>query len=201
VAVDEDFRLTEGAQVTLALGDGGVRLPARVLAFFGPTVLLTPRNPLTDRALGYLEGGQPAYLLVQEGDAPHALSGVLSPAGSRLALKLTDAFRLGQRRAWSRADIELTARLVPQGGGPPPTETVTADVSPTGARVVRPAGMLAWPRYEITLSGGPLPAPIVTEAVPTRVHPDHLSLRFTDLEAAGRMVLTSVVADHLGRLE
>ena len=162
-------------------------------------VLFTPHAALTQRAVEQLTDGATAYLLVQDGDKPRALRGVLIPAGDMLALKLTDSFRLGQRREWSRADIELEARLVPQGGGPPPTETTTLDLSPAGVRVQRPADMLVWPRYQITLSGEALDAPIVVEATPTRVHPDALSLRFTTVAQADRQVLTAVVANHLGR--
>ena len=199
MSVDQEFRLTEGTNVLLALGDGGERIPGEILAFFGAVVLFTPHAALTQRAVEQLTDGATAYLLAQEGAKARALRGVLIPAGDMLALKLTDSFRLGQRRQWSRADVALSARLVPQGGGPPPTESTTVDLSPTGVRVHRPAEMLVWPRYEIALSGEVLDGPVVIEATPTRVHADTLSLRFTTVEQADRQVLTAVVANHLSR--
>jgi hypothetical protein len=198
VDVEEEFRLVEGTEVDLALGDGGVRIAGRILAFFGAAVVFEPHVALTDRALAYLSEGTAAYLLVEHGERTRALRGVVTPAGEMLAFRLTDAFRLGQRRAWSRAAVLVAARLVPQGGGPPPTDTTTLDLSPTGARVARPGGMLVWPRYELTLSGAPLDAGIVVEAVPARVQPEELSLRFTSIVPADQRTLTAVVANHLG---
>lgn len=53
-------------------------------------------------------------------------------------------------------------------------------------------------RWTSRRSGPPLAATIVVEAVPTRVHPEELSLRLASIEPADQQALTAVVATHLG---
>lgn len=189
--------LREGLLVELDVGAGCELLPCVVCAFLGPAVLLMPLKSPSPDAAERLAAGAPAYLVVQSGDRLNALRGAVSMAGDALAVRITDDFRLGQRRWWSRAEVRLEARLVPLGG-PAATETITADVSPGGVQVDRPAGMPVWPRYELILSGSELSAPVTAEAVPARAIPACLGLRFTRIDSADRQRLTEIVLRHRG---
>jgi hypothetical protein len=113
-------------------------------------------------------------------------------------VRLTDTFRIGERRAFSRAPLRLDARLEPKGGGPGPVETTTQDLSPAGVRVHRPDGMPVWPRYALTLSGEGLDAPVTAEAVPARATPTAVALRLSRIAAEDRHRLTALVLDRLG---
>ena len=58
------------------------------------------------------------------------------PAGEEVVLRLIDDIRLGQRRVFSRAPLELPARLRAGDGGPE-WSTRTLDISAGGVCVAR----------------------------------------------------------------
>jgi hypothetical protein len=197
----EKFRdgLVEGGPVKLDIGSDCEVLDCKILGFVGPAMLLLPRTPPSFQAVRKLgAGSNAAELLVEAGAYVHALRGTAMATGNTIVVQITEQLRLSQRRWYSRAKVCLDARLVPQGGGPAPTDTTTADVSAGGVQVHRPATMPVWPRYELTLSGDLLAAEIVAEAVPARVQANFLGLRFTRIEPRARQVLTELVLRELG---
>lgn len=190
--------LVEGDTVQLDIGDASGVLSCSVLGFVGPAILVLPQSSLSPAARDSLRDGVPAVdLLVDAGDYLHAVRGTAKAAGEAIAVRLTEKTKIGQRRWYSRADVALKARLVPQGGDLEPTETATMDISSGGVQVHRPAGMPIWPRYEVTLSGETLATPIVAEAVPARVQDESLGLRFTRIDAHDREILTGLVMQKL----
>jgi hypothetical protein len=142
-------RLVEGQVVTLEIG-GEEGLPCRVIAFHGADMALLPIAEPGEEAREALATQAPAYLVVQTGRRIDALRGTIEPAPpgqAHVVVRVTDGFRLDQRRAFSRAPIELGVELravgedgAPQGAALAGT---TVDVSAGGARVAGAAGAFA----------------------------------------------------------
>jgi hypothetical protein len=190
--------LTEGARVHLDLGGAGPPIPCTVLAFLGPVILARHEADLAGATAERLASGAAGYLLVGQDRDVKALRGSARTAGERtLALHISDGFQLGQRRESTRIEVVLDARLTPERNGATPISTTTIDVSLGGVQVKRPAGTPVWPRYELTLCGGPLSEPVVAGVAPARALPDSLALRFTRIEAADRQRLIELVVTHV----
>jgi hypothetical protein len=198
VSADDNVRLTEGTSAYLDFSEGRERVAGEVLAFLGSVVLFRPDAEVPTWMSDRFADGMEAYLLVSRRGRLHALSGRIIRVGDVLGVTLTDSFRLGQRREWSRADLQLAARLTPDGEGSP-IDTITLDVSPSGVAVKWPAHSEVAAGYRLELSGDELEAPIVVQAVPRRVHHGSMGLRFTAIDAADRRRLTLLVLDRLRR--
>src|SRR4051794_24968570 len=190
--------IAEGDTVALDRG-GDVRvLEYSIVAFLGPSIVLRPVLAARLTTPDAPDEGAQVYLLVPVSDGLRALAGSVRPLDPPLIVfEMSDSFSLGQRRWWSRAPVVLRARLEPRGGGPPPTDTETVDVSPGGVKVKRQPGMPVWPRYTVVLSGDLLGEPLTAEAVPARAEPSQLGLRFTDVAAQDQQRLAALVLAHL----
>jgi hypothetical protein len=189
--------LTEGAQVALELGGSGGPIDCTIFAFVGPVILVLPQRPPSPSAIERMVAGEEAYLLIERAGRLLALRGSVTLAGDALAVRVTDEFRLGQRRAWSRAPLRLRAQLRPLGGPEGSYETFTVDVSPGGVQIERPAGMPVWPRYELSLALDGSEQSITAEVVPVRAQADVVSLRFTQIRIADRKQLVQIVLECL----
>ena len=191
-------RLVEGMRCHLDPGGLGELLECHVLAFLGPIVVLRPGAELVGTSAERLTDGVAGYLIVERDRRLHGLSGQFTLTGNLIAVRLTDPFRLGQRRACSRADVVLNARLMPLGAhGHAPVMTKTLDISPDGVRVHRPRDTMVWSRYQLILTGGTLEEPLFVECAPVRALPDSLGLHFLTIEPADRQRLMGLVLDRL----
>ena len=99
-------QLVEGALVSLDVGRDAEPLLCRIVAFGGDDVVLHPkREPDEDQQIALARGVE-SYLLLDAGNDVRALRCKPSKpteAGDVVA-EITDRFRLGQRRMFSRAD-------------------------------------------------------------------------------------------------
>lgn len=185
--------LTEGTPVRVDLDAGG-SIECTVFAFVGPVILARYETALDLNVAGELVSGADAYLVVEQDRGVKALRGSATLNGeSTLALRITDAFSLGQRRESTRVALVLDAGIAPVGGDATPTATRTIDVSLGGVQVQRPEAMPVADRYALTLEGENLGAPVVTEAALARELPDALGLRFTHIEPDDRRRLMQLV--------
>jgi hypothetical protein len=137
----------------------------------------------------------PGYLLREVDGRLHALRGQVAAFGDSLAFQVLDHVR-GQRRWWSRLEVALDAVLEPAGEGAP-LQTRTEDISAGGARVVWEPGTPVAPAYAVRLSGGGLAEEVTAQATPARATATSLSLRFTDIDAAGRAAIAQLVVAGL----
>jgi len=198
VTAQHELHLSEGASVHLDLGDANAPIACAVMAFLGPVILARHEARLDAETIERLAAGAAAYLLVEADGGVRALRGSATLTAERvLALQITDGFKLGQRRESTRIEIALDARLAPRGLEGRDVSTTTIDVSVGGVQVVRPPGTPAWPRYELTLRGGPLAEPVVAEVALARALPEALGLRISQIAPADRQRLMALVLDHV----
>jgi hypothetical protein len=190
------LQLREGARVFLAAGPKSELLECRVLAFLGPALVVLPHAPPSAAVDDWLAAGS-SSLLIDRGNHLDGLQCDVRRAGAAYFVRVARAADLGRRR-WSRAEIALDAELVPQPPGVrPASSTSTLDISAVGARVAHDHGTPVWPRYSVTLSGGPLDGVVGVEAVPTRVSEGSLGMRFTHIDTADRDRLAQLVLHDL----
>ena len=190
--------LTEGTRVRVDLDDHDVPIACTVFAFVGSVILARYDGTLAGEASQQLSSGADAYLVVEQDRGMKALRGSARLSGeATLALRITDAFQLGQRRESTRVELVLDAELVPEGAVAPPGSTKTIDVSFSGVQVQRSEATPVCDRYALTLSGDPLGAPLVTGAALARELPGALGLRFTRVEPADRQRLIQLVLAHV----
>jgi hypothetical protein len=174
-------QLFEGQPARLDVGES---LPCRVIGFSGPDVVLA----LEEQPEEAPEVGSPAYLLIEAAGRIQAVRGTIgSPVGDEVVLRLSDEFRLGQRRTFSRAPISLPAVVKTQAGEWP---TMTRDVSAGGVCVARegadPGDGALQVRIQVANHE------VVAEARAVRVTNDDLGLRFEEIERDDRMLLASL---------
>ena len=129
--------LNEGQVVQLDLGGKTTALPCRVLGFGGSTVMLAPVVPATAPTAEAIEAGREAYVIVDDDQQVHALRARVGPGSEpgEVVVTVTDSFRLGQRRRYSRAPLSLPATV-----GALPTLRAATDPSVLGGQYYGPDG-------------------------------------------------------------
>jgi hypothetical protein len=176
-------QLVEGQPAYLDIGES---LPCRVIGFSGPDVVLALEQQPEDPP----DVGSPAYLLIEADGRMQAVRGRIgSPPGEEVILRLSDEFRLGQRRTFSRAPIALPAVVRSRDGGDE-WSTVTRDVSAGGVCVAVKGAEPAAGAFEVRIQVAD--HEVVAEAVAVRVTSRDLGLRFEAIERDDRLLLASL---------
>ena len=190
--------LSEGQVVQLDVGGKTTVLPCRVLGFGGSTVMLGPVVPATAPTAEAIEAGRPAYVVVDDDQQVHALRAQIAPGSDagEVVVTVTDAFRLGQRRRYSRAPLALAATVAALPGGQP-WETVTRDISAGGVRMARiGAADEQADALSVVLTSPPAAMRIETEAEVVRRSQRDLSLRFTRIAEGDVALLTQITVAY-----
>jgi PilZ domain-containing protein len=188
-------QLVEGALVSLDVGREAEPLLCRIVAFGGDDVVLAPKTePDPDQQVALARGVE-SYLLLDAGNDVRALRcrpSKPTEAGDVVA-EITDHFRLGQRRMFSRADLVLPVTVTPlDGAGQPAGEawkTFTRDVSAGGVRLARQSGYAAAANLAVVIQ---LPAgerPVKTVVEIRRETDNDLGMRFLRIDADDRVRL------------
>ena len=190
--------LTEGQVVQLDLGGKTQALPCRVLGFGGSTVMLAPVVPATAPTADAIRAGREAYVILDDHEQLHALRARVRPGSvpGEVVVTVTDTFRLGQRRLYSRAPLALHATVGTIDGGES-WETVTRDISPGGVRMARigAAGEQA-EELSVVLESPAAGMRIETRADVVRRSQRDLSLTFTQISAADVALLTQITVAY-----
>lgn len=181
--------LSEGQPAQLDLGDRAV--PCLVVGFTGADVMLAPQAPLPEEAL---ESDLTAYLLIDAGGSLQALKTRIRPgyAEGELIATLLDPFRLGQRRTFSRARLVLPAHLRPAGSEAAPNTTFTRDISAGGLRVAKQSSYIEADLHEIVIGLVQADTEIRARAETVRVTNTDVSLSFTEIDPAERLLLAQL---------
>jgi hypothetical protein len=188
-------QLVEGALVSLDVGRDAEPLLCRIVAFGGDDVVLHPnKEPDADQQTALAHGVE-SYLLLDAGNDVRALRCKPSKpteAGDVVA-EITDQFRLGQRRMFSRADIVLPVTVTAlDGAGQAVGEswkTFTRDVSAGGVRLARQSGYVPGARHSVVIQ---LPAgerPVETVVEIKRETATDLGMCFVTIEPDDRVRL------------
>jgi hypothetical protein len=175
-------RLVEGQPARLDLGES---IACRIIGFSGPDVVLALEHQPDDAP----EQGAHAYLVIESDGQMEAVRGrVGPPAGDELVLRLTDDIRLGQRRTFSRAPLELPATIRSSGGDE--WSTTTRDVSAGGVGVAHGGADPGDATLEVRIQVAD--HEVVATATAVRVTSQELGLRFDEIGRDDRMLLASL---------
>jgi c-di-GMP-binding flagellar brake protein YcgR len=190
--------LTEGQVVQLDLGGKTTALPCRVLGFGGSTVMLAPVVPASAPTADAILGGREGYVILDADNQVHALRARVtsSSEANEVVVAVTDSFRLGQRRQYSRAPLALPATVsaFPSGEA---WETVTRDISAGGVRMARTgaAGEQA-EALTVVLTSAAAGLRIETKADVVRRSQRDLSLRFSEIADGDVALLTQITVAY-----
>jgi PilZ domain len=188
-------QLVEGALVSLDVGREAEPLLCRIVAFGGDDVVLAPKDEPDADQLAALTRGAESYLLLDAGSDLHALRCRPSkPSDDGLVVvEITDQFRLGQRRMFSRASLVLPATVTALDSAGQPVgqawQTFTRDVSAGGVRLARQSGYEAAAAHAVVIH---LPAgepPVETVVQIRRETATDLGVCFMTIEADDRVRL------------
>ena len=168
---------------------GRESLRCRLVGFNGPDVLLMPSESVTGRLRDLLGVQLAGFILFHDDDGNlHAQRGTILAASTpgSLGFRVTDGFRTGQRRAYSRAPLELEATIGEWS-------TTTLDVSAGGIRVAGEGNPGLPPVVQLAIDLGDDQAKVTATASLVRVTPEAVSFRFESVEAADRMRIARIV--------
>ena len=188
--------LTEGRVVQLDLGGKTQALPCRVLGFGGSTVMLAPVVAATAPTAEAIVAGGPAYVILDDDQQVHALRARVSQASepSEIIVTVTDSFRLGQRRHYSRAPLALPATVT---AGGETWETVTRDISAGGVRMARTgAAGEQGDTLSLVLRSAAAGLQIEAEAAIVRRSQRDLSLSFTRIAESDVALLAQITVAY-----
>ena len=190
--------LTEGQVVQLDLGGKTSALPCCVIGFTGPAVLLAPIVPPTAPTTEAIQSGREAYVVIDDDQQVSALRATVRPGSEpgEVLVTVIDAFRLGQRRRYSRAPLALQATVAALPGGRP-WETVTRDISAGGARIAR-VGQddEQSDRLSVTLSSTAAGLTIEAEADVVRRSQRDLAISFSEIAEDDVALLTQITVAY-----
>lgn len=188
-------QLVEGALVSLDVGPEAEPLLCRIVAFGGDDVVLAPRRtPDEDQQIALSQGVE-SYLLLDAGNDVRALRCKPSQPTETgdVVAAITDQFRLGQRRMFSRADLVLPVSVTPlDSAGDPAGETwksFTRDVSAGGLRLARQSSYVAATRHSVLIQFPAGERPVETVVEIKRETPGDLGMCFMKIEPDDRMRL------------
>ena len=190
--------LTEGQIVQLDLGGKTQALPCRVLGFGGSKVILAPVVPATAPTADAIQAGREAYVILDDDQQVHALRARVQPGSEagEVMVSVTDAFRLGQRRQYSRAPLALPATVSAPPAGEA-WETVTRDLSAGGLRLARTgAAGEAADALTVVLASPAAGLRIETRAEVVRRSQRDLSMRFTEIAESDVAVLAQITVAY-----
>lgn len=187
-------RLHEQQIVEIHLETDDPAITCRVASVTGAVATLIrdhqPDEPLPPAATGHLVFEHHGSLVALRG-----IAASLSTDEPKIEFVVIDNVVLPERRAAERIPVAATVRLWPAGREDDQSaavETVTADVSITGALVERRAG-LGGQELAMELRFGADPAPISCRAEPVRDTPNHIGLTFRDMPEADRARLAGII--------
>ena len=198
--------MREGDALDIQLA-GRDSLRCRILGFDGADIVLLVDRGLTATAAQAISLGSRAFATFERDGQLHAQQGVVRATGERgqVALRITDTFRVGHRRAHTRAPLELEVNRQPlDAAGVPDGPVLTErsiDVSAGGLSVApeRPAAQGDRAVVVVKLPGAGTVGPVLATVV--RAMPDSLGLRFEGIEPEARARLALLVlAWHRDRL-
>lgn len=187
-------RLHEQQIVEIHLETDDPAITCRVASVTGAVATLIREHeaeePLPPAATGHLVFEHHGSLVALRG-----IAASLSSDEPKIEFVVIDNVVLPERRAAERIPVAAAVRLWPAGQENDQNaaiDTVTADVSITGALVERRAGLEAQ-ALAMELRFGQDPAPISSHAQPVRETSTHIGLKFKDMPEADRARLAGII--------
>lgn len=190
--------MREGDDLVLELG-GSRSLRCRIVTVDGPDVVVLVDGGVPSATAAVTASGAPAFATFERDGQIHARKGVvrIHAGADRLALRVTDTFTVGHRRAHTRAPLALAVRRQPLDASGAPAGSAqderTLDLSASGARLACAAAPAPGDRQLVTLElpGGAAVGPLRSTVV--RVQEDGVALRFDRVGTEDRARLALLV--------
>ncbi|HUA45306.1 MAG TPA: PilZ domain-containing protein [Solirubrobacteraceae bacterium] len=187
-------RLHEQQIVEIHLESDDPAITCRVASVTGAVATLIrehePAESLPPAATGHLVFEHHGSLVALRG-----IAASLSSDEPKIEFVVIDNVVLPERRAAERIPLAAAVRLSPVGPGDDQNagiDTITADISITGALVERRPGR--WPQeLAMEIRFDPDPAPIACHAEPVRTTPTHIGLKFVDMPEPDRARLAGII--------
>jgi PilZ domain len=189
-------RLHQQQIVEIHLETDDPAITCRVASVTGAVATLTrdesPFAPLPPAATGHLVFEHQGTLVALQG-----IAASLSPEDPKIEFVVIDNVVLPERRAAERIPVaaSVSVRAVGQEGDPgTAVETVTADVSITGALLERRPGLgVEAVALELRFPDG---AVVSCHGQPVRETPSHLGVKFMNMPPADRARLAGIIFRH-----
>jgi hypothetical protein len=195
-------RLAAQQTVKVDLDGAEQRIDCLVGSVFGPAATLIPIVMIAPQILELLEAGSPGYLSFTHKGTLVALRGVVSTAsasGTEVYFVVTDGVQVPQRRVAERVPLITHAQLstLDNDGNTagPTTDTVTANLSSSGALIAVRPGIGDGPRFAIQFFFGRERTPVRCEALLARRTAKHIGVGFTRMDDADRERLTEILSE------
>lgn len=190
-------RLHQQQIVEIHLETDDPAITCRVASVTGAVATLTRDDPrstsLPPAATGHLVFEHQGTLVALQG-----IAASLSPDEPKIEFVVIDNVVLPERRAAERIPVAASVRLwAPgqEGDASAAVETVTADVSITGALIERRPGV-GMQDVAMELRFGPEGAIVTCHGHPVRETPSHLGVKFVDMPPADRARLAGIIFRH-----
>lgn len=187
-------RLHEQQIVEIHLETDDPAITCRVASVTGAVATLIRQDPAAEK----LPPAATGHLVFEHQGTLVALRGIaasLSEDEPKIEFVVIDNVVLPERRAAERIPVAAMVRLSSAGSEETAFETVTADVSITGALVERRPGLPAEELgLELRFGGGV--APITCRAQQVRETPTHVGIKFVDMPPADRARLAGIIFRH-----
>lgn len=187
-------RLHEQQIVEVHLETDDPAITCRVASVTGAVATLI-RSDHTGKTL---PPAAPGHLVFEHHGSLVALRGIaasLSADEPKIEFVVIDNVVLPERRAAERISVAAAARLWSGGQEAAAIETVTADVSITGALIERRPG-LGMHELALELRFGPDVATVNCHVKPVRETPTHIGVKFVDMPPADRARLAGIIFRH-----
>jgi hypothetical protein len=194
-------RLTARQPVTFDFDGGGGSVDCRVAVVTGQVARLAAMSDITDGARARLATGVLGYLVFKHRGAPVGLRGAARTAAGDHGLDfvVVDGIQVVERRIAERVPLIVRARVIGPGGPGSAVETVTANVSMTGALLVGRPELERDSDFQIEMFFDSDPKPVCAGVSVARRLPTHVSVMFTDIAETDRARLSAVLTDRLTR--
>jgi PilZ domain len=149
--------------------------------------------------------GATGYLMRTDSGARLALRGVATPApdgGDGFAFVVLDGLAPQERRGAPRTPVVASAQITGVSGDPSHagTETVTVDISQSGALLERRTGLDVGVRIALALVFEDFPAPVQCEAEVVRDTLTHVGVVFRTIDERNRARLAVILSQYRRRL-
>lgn len=190
-------RLHQQQIVEIHLETDDPAITCRVASVTGAVATLTRDDPLSvplpPAANGHLVFEHQGTLVALQG-----IAASLSPEDPKIEFVVIDNVVLPERRAAERVPVAACVRIWAPGqedDASAALETVTADVSITGALIERRPG-IGMQEIALELRFGPEGALVSCHGEPVRETPSHVGVKFAGMPPADRARLAGIIFRH-----
>lgn len=191
-------RLQAQQHVAVVLDDESEEIDCTVGSVAGPVATLTYRGALTPTLSARLTPGSLAFLVFEHRGMPVALRGAAGADvdSATIEFVVLDGVQVDERRTIGRVPLVIPVRVTPDpvnGDTTDLIETVSVNLSPTGALIERRPGLTDGSPWKVELVVPSPEEPIRCQAKVARQTPTHIGIAFSGIEDAEQARLDAIL--------